>query len=410
MTAGSQEGIVWKRLPNMASGGGGGPAGDPSKDYSQFGARLQREFSPHSGAEGSWESLHIGVAGSVLPVYEMPDGLLRVPTPLELQLFEAPLYLPEAPTTPTHLLPRIGRVHARIFYSIGNTGLIRVDCDWLGSVPIVAHKSLAVYAVTDRFAAGADPNYWEAAYTFSDSTDDDDPGAATVAFDTPFPEVSGSLSADPPATAYVSRAGLSSDPAAFVGTHDSLVLQMSWGVSATAVRYYVTSVVEQPGYLVVSLGGLAPGSATSMVEAIADGDPVIVRFEDVATARTRIDVAVGVLVGSRPPTALPTYTYETTAVAAAGSAAFAVPAFARKLRCSLKWGEASGSTPDAPLGQYFFAFMNRAFGALGWIDAASARESLFGEGLHVPPGTHAVQFDNRSAEAASITPSFVLGL
>lgn len=408
--SGEQTGIVWKRMPNMASGGSG-PAGDPSTDYSNFGARLTREFVIEGG-EGETSPV---VAGSVLTVYEMPAGLLKHPTPIELQLFEPPLYLPETPTTPVRQAPRIGRIHARVFYSIGNSGQMRLDCDWLGSVPIVAHKSLIVQAVMDRYVAGSDPDEWDAAFVYSDSTDDGDPGDTMVSFDTPFPEVGTPLASNPPGKAYLSRVGADSPPPLFVppdagdfaSTHDPIVFQLGWG--STAVRFAVSAVVVHDTYVEFTLAGLAIGSATTMLEALGNGDPVIVRFDDV-TERERIELNMGVLIGERPPKAPPTYTFPTVAVDSQGSASFPVPAQARKLRCALRWGEESGSTPDAPLGQYFFAFINRSFGPLGWIDAASAREALFGDGVFVPPGTHAVQFDNRSPDAARVTACFVLGL
>jgi hypothetical protein len=394
-----QQGIVWKDFPGLPMAGGAGRSGDrDAPDYSRFGARLQRET-------------YIRDPFTAISVYEMPDDLFRVPTPLELQLFEPALYLPEAPTVPTRLSSPLGRLHARIFWSIGNSGPMRIDCDWCGSVPIVAHKSLSVAVVADRFSAVDNPTVFDSDYHYSDGLSDGNPGSGQISFDDHFPE-SGSPINAPPTFAYLSRESLTAEDASdFTSsqTNERMRLDLNFG-TAGVLQFHVSSVEEHADYLKLELSGLASVDH-NMPEDLTDGDAVTVTlsWEDSAPT-TRIDVALGLVIGSRPSPSPPTYTFPATPIEPDASATFPVPAFARKLRCSIKWGEADGSSPDAALGQYFVAFTSRGFGALAWIDAASAREALFGEGVAVPPGTHAVAISNRSPDAISVLPSFILGL
>jgi hypothetical protein len=397
------EGIVWTDFAVPMAGGGSAKSaksgGSATPDYARFGARLQRD-------------VNLTAAGTVIPVYEMPGDLLRAPSSIELQLFEPPLFLPEAPITPARLSSPFGRLHARIFYSVGNTGLIRVDCDWHGSVPIVAHKSLSVAVVADRFYAGPDgPSLWESDYTFVASTAPGDPGAHGFSFNAALPDVGDPITA-PPTIAYVSRDSVSAEDIrdfTATQTNQTMRLTVEWGAGAE-LRFRVASIVEHATYIEFVLSGLTT-IGTTMPEALADDSAIAARvsWEDSPSA-TRIDVAVGLLVGSPPSASPPSYTFAATPIAASSTAAFPVPAFARKLRCSFKWGDTPGSIADAPLGQWFVSFMTRGFDALSWIDGASAREALFGDGVFVPPGTQWIVIDNRAADPITVTPSFVLGL
>jgi hypothetical protein len=397
--SGEQTGIVWKKFPGLPMADGRGAGTDKAApDYSRFGARFQRETS-------------IRDPGSAFAVYEMPDDLLRAPTPLELQLFEPSLYLPEAPTVPARLSSPLGRLHARIFWSVGNSGPMRLDCDWQGSVPLVAHKSLNVAVVADQFSTATYPTQFVGDYNFSDGTSNADPGTNQISFDALFPEAGTPINS-PPTFAYLNRVSVAGDPAVFTSTQTNqrMKMQLHWG-SGNFLHFWVASVEEHATYLKIGLAGLSSLDITMPPEALGDGDPLDVTLTwDDAPVATRIDVAVGLVIGSRPAPASPTYTYPATPLATTETASFPVPAFARRLRLAIKWGEAEGSAADAALGQYFVAFISRGFGALGWIDAASAREALFGEGLPVPPGTHAVMFDNRSPDALDVMPSFVLEL
>lgn len=66
---------------------------------------------------------------------------------------------------------------------------------------------------------------------------------------------------------------------------------------------------------------------------------------------------------------------------------------------------------DAPLQFFQVAFVTRRDESVAWIDAKSARNALFGEGLPIPPGCTTLALQNRSEDAdAQLGAVFHLGV
>jgi hypothetical protein len=84
---------------------------------------------------------------------------------------------------------------------------------------------------------------------------------------------------------------------------------------------------------------------------------------------------------------------------------FALPQFARRVSLLLKY-----DSGDAPLAQILIAFATPYSGSQGFIDALSARASLFGDGMPIPHGANAIRITNSSAETLKLGAIFHLGL
>jgi hypothetical protein len=367
---------------------------------------------------------HVGVAVSVLDwspfttrrVLELPSETLALPTPLAVHLYQPPYYWPDARVA-TRVQALAGHLHARIRYGVGLSGVLRLDCDWGGSVPIVAHRMLEVDVVGDRFTDVVPVTHWEDTnYAYSDSLASGDPGQGLVRFDVLFPGAGVAVtSANAPTVVRLSRynvagdlgGGSNPDPYLFVGggihTGTGLTFKISWGTSFISLAVVGEMQTDGDG---IELGlSLVAGTIN---ETLADAETVTVRI-DRATP-TRLDVSAAIILGDRAPHQPPTYTYARRTIATEQFESFGVPAFGRRVRLHFIYGEEVGTPADAPLGQYFMTFVAPDGQNLGWIDAASSRESVFGEGVWIPPGAADVRFDNRSPDPVRVMPQFVLGL
>jgi hypothetical protein len=116
-----------------------------------------------------------------------------------------------------------------------------------------------------------------------------------------------------------------------------------------------------------------------------------------------VKVAAIALVNGARPVALPTLTELTQLVAEDETITLVVPGLARRLSLIAIYGN-EGAPGDIPLGEIFVAFVSAGDNAIAYIDAMSAREALFGQGLPIPAGTRAVALSNRSDD-----PSMRLG-
>lgn len=114
------------------------------------------------------------------------------------------------------------------------------------------------------------------------------------------------------------------------------------------------------------------------------------------TAAIKI-AAVASLNGPRAPI-LPRLTEPPASVPGNETRILPLPRCARRVSLLATYGD-EGASGDAPLGQLFVAFIpavDARGGAIAYIDAMSAREALFGDGLPIPAGTKAVALTNRS--------------
>lgn len=132
------------------------------------------------------------------------------------------------------------------------------------------------------------------------------------------------------------------------------------------------------------------------------GDEISVDFETyqpdstVAYAPYVVDIAATVALDLGASSAPARYTVEPARVVAAATRTIDVPARASRVGLLVRYGEAVGAPADAPLGQVFLSFSNRAGASLGFIDSANARDGLFGNGVPIPTGTVQVIVSNRS--------------
>ena len=93
----------------------------------------------------------------------------------------------------------------------------------------------------------------------------------------------------------------------------------------------------------------------------------------------------------------PQYTIPPIVVGAIEPRVILIPEFARRVSLLVKYGSAPGG--DAPLAALFLGFALPLQGSQGFIDALSARGSLFGEGLPIPHGAYALVLTNLSGVA-----------
>lgn len=395
--------IVWKRLanqPQAASSSGGG------FDVSKLGVRVGFDV----GAE--WQPL------SARRILELPDDLFAEPTPVVLHLYQ-PVWSERhvgvsegAPVT--RRPPAAGQLHARVRYGAGLSGSIRVDCDWTGSLPIVVHREFSLEMVGDWWldgGGGIAPAEWTGSAVFDATADgiDADPGAGKLRFDSTLPEAGTPINPIyAPSAAFISRAlGGGGDIYAIAREPGlNMTLVVSWGASSE-VRFSVGPVViDHADHVRLSLTFVSG----TVDQTLADGEPLTVRLThdgvDAGDASGRIEAAAALVIGASAPHDAPTYTFPRKMIAALDDARFEVPAFARRVRAHFLYED----PPDAPLGQWFFAFVSPRGETLGWIDAASAREALFGAGLWLPSNTAGVVFTNKAATRVAVVPQFVLGL
>jgi hypothetical protein len=112
-----------------------------------------------------------------------------------------------------------------------------------------------------------------------------------------------------------------------------------------------------------------------------------------------VKIAAIVLAGGDRPGTLPTLTELTEAVPVDETYRLIVPSLARRVSLIALYGN-EGAPGDAPLGEFFIAFISSAGNAIAYIDAMSAREALFGAGLPIPNGTREIGLSNRSDDAS----------
>lgn len=112
-----------------------------------------------------------------------------------------------------------------------------------------------------------------------------------------------------------------------------------------------------------------------------------------------IEIAASVMADAPRPAATLALTVQPQLVGVDESIEIPVHPFARRVNLLAKYGNA-GAPGDAPLGQFFLAWLNKLNLSLGYIDAMSAREALFGPGLPVPFGVDTLVLTNRSADAS----------
>jgi hypothetical protein len=110
-----------------------------------------------------------------------------------------------------------------------------------------------------------------------------------------------------------------------------------------------------------------------------------------------IEIAASVMADAPRPAATLALTVPPAAVGAEESIEIPVHPFARRVNLIMKYG--NGDAPgDAPLGQFFLAWVNKLGLSLGYVDAMAAREALFGAGLPVPFGVDKLVLTNRSED------------
>jgi hypothetical protein len=128
--------------------------------------------------------------------------------------------------------------------------------------------------------------------------------------------------------------------------------------------------------------------------------------EDFYPAHVRLAVTVGL--NAEPPPFPPQMTVPPAQVDAGASRTIPIPSFARRLTLLARYGdEVSG---DAPLGQIFVAFGVPFVGSLGFIDAATSSDALFGDGLVIPHGATEIVLSNASSGVLRLGAVFHLGL
>jgi hypothetical protein len=112
-----------------------------------------------------------------------------------------------------------------------------------------------------------------------------------------------------------------------------------------------------------------------------------------------VKLAATALIGGEHPQGSPTYTVPPAPVLVDATRTIALPLLASRVQLLAIYGN-GGASGDAPLGQWFLAFISSWGGVLHWIDALSSREALFGGGLAIPHGTAELALTNSSADAS----------
>lgn len=116
-----------------------------------------------------------------------------------------------------------------------------------------------------------------------------------------------------------------------------------------------------------------------------------------------IEIGAVVIADAPRPPGTPRLTILPADVEPNASLSLAVPPFAARVNLLARYGN-EGAPGDAPLGQIFLAWVTLQGHSIGYIDAMSAREALFGAGLPVPYGVATLVLTNLSAD-----PSLQLG-
>lgn len=113
-----------------------------------------------------------------------------------------------------------------------------------------------------------------------------------------------------------------------------------------------------------------------------------------------IAIAAQVIADAPRPSSGLAYTVIPQPVATDGYIEIPVHPFARRVNLLLKYGnsESEEASGDPPLGQILIAWGMKYGGSVGYIDAMSAREALFGQGHPVPFGASSLVLSNRSAD------------
>ena len=91
-----------------------------------------------------------------------------------------------------------------------------------------------------------------------------------------------------------------------------------------------------------------------------------------------------------------------------GERTYDIPQLARRVSLLTKYPDAPGG--DVPLAQIFLAFATPFEGAMGYIDALSARDALFGDGMPIPHGAYQIVLTNASPTDLYLGLLFHLGL
>lgn len=105
-----------------------------------------------------------------------------------------------------------------------------------------------------------------------------------------------------------------------------------------------------------------------------------------------------------------TYTVPAVNVNAGAYRSVPLPALAQRVSVLARYGGDPEDVGDVPLGQIFVSFATETGNAMGYIDAMSAREALFGLGLSIPAGAVDLLLVNLSADPIDLGAIFHLGV
>lgn len=105
-----------------------------------------------------------------------------------------------------------------------------------------------------------------------------------------------------------------------------------------------------------------------------------------------------------------TYTVPVAEVVSGAYRTIPLPALAQRVSLLTRYGNDPLDPGDAPLGQIFVSFGTESGNAMGYVDAMSARETLFGAGLSIPAGAVDVVLVNLSPDPVDLGAIFHLAV